>query len=72
MNIEELKWLKDKVVTLQMNNGEIARVRVHWVDDEYDDLIVDILETNKPELYGDLSNTFTFSAADIVPVTFET
>jgi hypothetical protein len=70
MNIEDLKPLKDKIVTFRMTDGEVAKVRVHSISDEYEDLIVDILETTKPEHYRDLSNAFTFAAADIVSATF--
>jgi small nuclear ribonucleoprotein (snRNP)-like protein len=49
MTLSELKQFLDKTVTLRMTNGETAKVRVRVVDEEYDDLIVDVLETSTPE-----------------------
>jgi len=60
-----LKQFLDKTVTLRMTDGEIAKVRVRVVDEEYDDLIVDVLETSSPARYRDRSAAYTFAAADI-------
>lgn len=48
-----------------MTDGEIVKVRVRVVDDEYDDLIVDVLESSSPERYKDRSAAYTFTASDI-------
>lgn len=48
-----------------MTNGETAKVRVRVVDAEYDDLIVDVLETSTPERYRDRLAAYTFAASDI-------
>lgn len=55
MTLSDLKQFLDKAVTLHMTNGETAKVRVRVVDEEYDDLIVDVLETSTPERYRDRS-----------------
>jgi small nuclear ribonucleoprotein (snRNP)-like protein len=66
MMLSELKQFLDKTVSLRMTNGEIAKVKVRFVDDEYDDLIVDVLETSAPERYRDgLAAAYTFAASDI-------
>jgi hypothetical protein len=41
-------------------------VRVLFVDEEYDDLVVDILETSSPASYRDRLAAYTFAASDIV------
>jgi hypothetical protein len=65
MTPDDLKPFLDKTVKLCMTDGEIAKVRVRMVDEEYGDLIVDVVETSFPEKYRDLSAAYTFGAADI-------
>jgi len=67
MRLNDLKPFVDKTVTLRMTDGEVAKVRVHIVDEEYEDLIVDVLETSRPERYrGHLAaSAYTFAATDI-------
>jgi hypothetical protein len=68
MLISELKQFLDKTVTLRMTNGEVAKVRVDFVDEEYEDIIVDVLETSQPDQYRDSPAAYTFAAADILTV----
>lgn len=65
MTISELKQFLDKTITLHMNNGEVTKVKVHFVDEEYNDLIVDVLETSSPERYRDRAAAYIFPASDI-------
>jgi len=65
MTLSDLKQFLDKTVRLRMANGETAKVRVLVIDEEYDDLIVDVLETSTPERYRDRSAAYTFAASDI-------
>ena len=65
MTLNDLKAFLDKTVTLRMTNGEIAKVRVRMVDEEYDYLIVDVLETSSPERYRNHLAAYTFAATDI-------
>ncbi len=65
MTLSDLKQFLDKTVTLRMTNGEIAKVSVRFVDEEYDDLIVDVLETSTPERYRDRLAAYSFAASDI-------
>jgi hypothetical protein len=65
MTIDDLKPFLDKTITLHMTNGEIAKVKVRLVDEEYNDLIVDVLETSSPERYRDRSAAYTFAVLDI-------
>jgi hypothetical protein len=55
-------------VTLDLNDGEVLRARVLFVDFEYEDIVVDVLETNQPEHYKDPSATYTVDASSIVSV----
>ena len=42
--------------------------RIDFVDLEYEDIIVKVLETNMPEQYKDPNADYTVRAADIVSV----
>lgn len=48
-----------------MTDGEIAKVRVRLANEEYDDIIVDVLESSRSQPY-DPASAYTFAAADIV------
>jgi len=66
MRISDLKQLVDRTVTLHMTDGETAKVRVDFVDEEYEDIIVALLETSRPEHYRAPCAEYTFAAGDIV------
>ena len=65
MRIAELKPFVDKTVTLRMTDGEVAKVRVGSISEEYDDIIVDVLDSTRVQPY-DPACAYTFAAADIV------
>ena len=65
MKISELKEFVDKTVTLRMTDGEVAQVRVIWFSEEYDDIVVDVLESTRTQPYTPAC-AYTFAAADIV------
>jgi hypothetical protein len=65
MMLSDLKLFRDQTVTLRMRNGEIAKVKVVLLDEEYDDLIVDVLEASTPERYRDSLAAYTFAVSDI-------
>lgn len=66
MVLSDLKQFLDKTVILRMTDGEVAKVKVGFVDEEYQDIIVDVLETSHPDRYRDTSASYTFAAADIL------
>jgi hypothetical protein len=65
MKIADLKPFVDKAVTLRLTDGEVAKVRVLWISEEYDDIIVDVLESSRSQPY-DPASAYTFAADDIV------
>jgi len=67
MKISDLKEFVDKTVTLRMTDGEVTKVRVDWFSEEYDDIIVDVLESTRSQPY-DPSCAYTIAAADILSV----
>jgi hypothetical protein len=68
VTIDELKPFQDCEVTLDLNDGEVLRAKVLFVDFEYEDIIVDVLDTNQPEHYKDPSACYTVDASSIVSV----
>jgi hypothetical protein len=67
MKISDLKPFVDKTVTLRMPDGEVAKVFVRFADEEYDDIIVDVLQSTRSQPYNPAS-AYTFAAADIVSI----
>lgn len=51
LTVAELKRYQDKTVLLNLHDGEIATAKILFVDAEYQDIIVDIVHTNRPETY---------------------
>jgi hypothetical protein len=70
MTISELKPYQDKTVVLRFHNGEVAKVKVAFVDVEHEDIIADSVETSDPEKYKVpiSSCAFTILAADLLSV----
>ena len=68
MTISDLKSFQDCIVVLQLKDGERLRAKVQFVDAEYEDIIVDVLETNQPEHYKDQNACYTVPASDILTV----
>jgi hypothetical protein len=66
MRISDLKPFVEQTVTLRLNNGETAKVKVSFVDDESEDITAAVLETSDPEHYRGPCAMYTFAAADIV------
>ncbi|HKU20205.1 MAG TPA: hypothetical protein VJQ50_04265 [Terriglobales bacterium] len=69
MKITELRRYQDKRVILRLHDGEVATVKVTFVDAEYEDIVVDIIGTNHPEKYKGPSNAaYVIEAADLASV----
>ena len=67
MTVAELKPFEDEIVTLHLRDGEIATAKSVYVDAEYQDVIVDVLSTNRLELYNVpvTAGAFTFPVSDV-------
>lgn len=66
MRINDLKRFVDTTVTLRMQDGEITKAKVNFVDEESGDIIAVVVETSCPEHYRNPCSAYTFAAADIV------
>ena len=66
MKIGDLKQFIDRTVTLRMTDGETAKVKVSFIDEEDEDVIAAVLETSRPEHYRAPCAVHTFAARDIV------
>lgn len=51
MKAAKLKPYEDKTITLHLLDGEIATAKIVFVDSEYEDVIVNIVQTNRPDAY---------------------
>jgi hypothetical protein len=66
VKISDLKTFEDREVTLHLHDGEILKARVCFVDTEYEDVIVDVIETNRPEMYKNPAASYTIPASEIL------
>lgn len=64
MRINDLKRFVDRTVTLRMTDGETAKVKVDFVDEEYEDIIAAVLEISRPERYRAPCAVHIFPAGD--------
>lgn len=52
---------------LRLTDGEVLKARIDFVDLEYEDVVVKLLETNTPEQYkGPKNADYIVKAVDIV------
>jgi hypothetical protein len=69
MKISELKEFQDREVILKLADGETLRALTSFVDRKYEDIIVDILDTDRPDTYKTPGAAYTIPASDILSVT---
>ena len=69
MTIDDLREFQDCDVVLRLTNDEVLKAKIEFVDFEYKDIVVEVLETNRPEQYkGPKNSAYTVKAADILSV----
>ena len=68
ITISELRPYEDKTVRLRLLDGEVSTVKVNFIDPEYEDLIVDVIDTNRPNTYKDLNSAYTIAISEIAAV----
>ena len=69
MTIEQLQQFLDSKVILRLSDGEILTARINFVDVEYEDVIVDVVETSNPSKYrGPKNAVYTVKAGDVVSI----
>jgi hypothetical protein len=66
MRINELKQFVETTVTLLMKDGEIAKVKVNFVDEEEEKIIGAVVETSHPERHRAPCAVYTFAAEEII------
>ena len=70
MTISELEEFQDGVVVLHLNDGEVVTGRINFVDREYEDIIVDVLQTSAPERYKEHNAAvYAIKIGDVASVT---
>jgi hypothetical protein len=69
VTITQLQPYQDCRVVLRLNDGEGLTGEIKFVDLEYEDVVVDILETTCPERYAGSKNAvYVIKAADVLSV----
>lgn len=68
MIMAEIRPYQDKTVILKLSDGEITTGKIAFVDTEYEDIVVDIISTNRPANYGQSDATYTIAIADLIAV----
>jgi len=69
VTIAQLQEFQDCTAIFRLTNGEVLKARIDFVDLEYEDIIVKVLETNMPEQYkGPKNAVYTVKATDVTSV----
>jgi hypothetical protein len=68
MTRDELKQFEDQIVVLHLSDGERLKAKLMFVDLEYEDVIVAVLETNQPQHYKYPKTVYTVQNATIQSV----
>jgi hypothetical protein len=65
-DVERLRQCEKKIVTINCSNGELLRAKILHVDDEYRDVIFDLLSSSKPETYKHDGAAYALAWDDIL------
>jgi hypothetical protein len=69
VTIDQLREYQDRVVILRLPDSEVLKAKIDFVDLEYEDVVVDVLETNRPAKYtGPTNAVYAVMAAEIASV----
>lgn len=69
MTITQLQEFQDCSVSLHLADGEALTATIRYVDLAYEDIVVDVLSTNRPAQYkGPKDSAYTIKAADILAI----
>jgi hypothetical protein len=69
VTIDQLREYQDRVVILRLTDSEVLKAKIDFVDLEYEDVVVDVLETNRLAKYtGSTNAVYTVMAAEIASV----
>jgi hypothetical protein len=68
MTLTEVQAYQDRTVIVKLMDGEVTTCKIVFVDSEYEDIVVDILSTNRPANYRNAGASYTVLVADLVSV----
>jgi hypothetical protein len=68
MTITEMRPFQDRTVTLALRDGEITTCEIVFVDVEHEDIIVDIIHTNRPDNYRREDSSYAIAVSDVASV----
>jgi hypothetical protein len=68
MTIAEIRPYQDKKVILTLSDGEITTAKIAFVDAEHEDIVVDVICTNRPDNYRDSNAAYTIAATELLSI----
>ena len=68
MRVDALKPFIDKTVIIRMHDGETAKIKVNFINEEDENVIAAVIESSCAEHYRGACAIYTFAAADIASV----
>jgi hypothetical protein len=51
VNVSEVKAYQHREVILRLDDGDVIRAKLAHVDEEYQDVVVEVVESTQPEHY---------------------
>ena len=67
VTIAQLQEFQDCEAILRLADGEVLKAKINFIDLEYEDIIVDVLKTSRPENYkGPKNSAYTIRATDVI------
>jgi hypothetical protein len=68
MTLAEIRPYQDRTVILNLEGGEITTATIIFVDAEYEDIVVDVISTNRPDNYRNAGAAYAIPLVDLVSV----
>jgi hypothetical protein len=66
--LAEITPCQDNTVILRLSDGEITRGKIAFADTEYEDIVFDLIRTNRPGTYCECDAVYTLAIADLIAV----
>jgi hypothetical protein len=69
VTFQEVRAYQDKIVILYLSDGEVTNAKIQFADAEHEDIVVDIISTNRPDRYRtETKSAFAIRAADLISI----
>jgi small nuclear ribonucleoprotein (snRNP)-like protein len=68
MKALDVKEFQDKTVVMELESGEVLTAKILMVDVEYEDVVVDVIRTNRPELNLKSDAVYAIALAQMITI----